>query len=47
LNPSLADSIYESSMFGQVPRVVAAAEGWLVLAPIAERGDAIGLLEVF
>ena len=42
----LAGSVYESAMFSQSPKVVAAPSGWLVLAPITERGDAIGLLEV-
>lgn len=43
---ALAGSVYETSMFSQTPGIVAAANGWLVLAPITERGDAIGLLEV-
>lgn len=42
----LAGSVYESAMFSQTPGVVAASGGWMVLAPITERGDAIGLLEV-
>ena len=44
----LPGSIYESSMFRQSPEVVTDGDGdgWLVLAPITERGDAIGLLEV-
>src|SRR5687768_10574911 len=43
---TLAGSPYESTMFSQTPGVVASSSGWLVLAPITERGDAIGLLEV-
>lgn len=42
----LAGSIYEPPMLSQAPEVVAASDGWLVLAPITERGDAMGLLEV-
>ena len=42
----LAGSIYESTMFSQTPNVVRTTDAWLVLAPITERGDAIGLLEV-
>ena len=42
----LAGSVYETSIFAQSPEVVADDAGWLVLAPITERGDAIGLLEV-
>jgi serine phosphatase RsbU (regulator of sigma subunit) len=42
----LAGSIYESTMFSQTPNAVSTADGWVVLAPITERGDAIGLLEV-
>jgi hypothetical protein len=42
----LAGSIYESVMFSQTPDVVSTDDGWLVLAPITERGDAIGLLEL-
>ena len=42
----LEASIYEATMFSQTPNVVALADRWLVLAPITERGDAIGLLEV-
>jgi hypothetical protein len=43
---ALAGSLYESAMFTQSPDVVRAETGWLVLAPITERGDAMGLLEV-
>ena len=43
---ALVGSVYETSMIGQTPEIVAASNGWLVLAPITERGDAIGLLEV-
>ena len=42
----LPGSRYEKCMFGQVPDVVAHGSGWLVLAPVTERGDAIGILEV-
>lgn len=42
----LAGSVYESTMFTQTPTVVRGDDDWLVLAPITERGDAIGLLEV-
>ncbi len=42
----LPGSIYEAPMFSQAPEVFAAVDGWLVLAPITERGDAIGPLEV-
>lgn len=42
----LKGSIYESTMFSQSPTVVSTDDGWLVLAPITERGDAMGLLEV-
>ena len=42
----LDGSIYESTMFSQTPNIVTTDDGWLVLAPITERGDAIGLLEV-
>lgn len=42
----LHDSEYETAMFSQSPVVLADGDGWRVLAPITERGDAIGLLEV-
>ena len=41
----LPGSIYERSMFGQETSVVQRGNRWLVVAPITERGDAIGLLE--
>ena len=41
----LAGTVYEEVLFAQVPRVLE-SEGWLVLVPITERGDAIGVLEV-
>ncbi|HVE93664.1 MAG TPA: PP2C family protein-serine/threonine phosphatase [Acidimicrobiales bacterium] len=44
---ALPQSIYQTAMFCQSPEVVAVADGWIVLAPITERGDAIGLLEVY
>ena len=42
----LPGSRYENCMFGQAPLVVADGDEWLVLAPVTERGDAIGILEV-
>lgn len=42
----LPGTSYEKSMLSQVTDVVATDEGWLVVAPVTERGDAIGLLEV-
>jgi serine phosphatase RsbU (regulator of sigma subunit) len=41
----LSGSRYEQAMFAQEPEIVREASRWLVLAPITERGDAIGLLE--
>lgn len=42
---ALPGSVHETVMRRQEPSVVATTEGWLVLVPITERGDAIGLLE--
>lgn len=42
----LPGTIYEKCMLSQVTEVVGTDEGWLVVAPVTERGDAIGLLEV-
>lgn len=44
---ALPGSVYESVMLSQAPETVATSSGWLVLVPITERGDAIGLLETF
>lgn len=41
----LPGSVYERSMVGQETNVVEEGGRWLVVAPITERGDAIGLLE--
>ncbi|MGH8981034.1 MAG: PP2C family protein-serine/threonine phosphatase [Acidimicrobiales bacterium] len=41
----LAGTVHERVLFSQVPEVVERAQDWLVLVPITERGDAIGLLE--
>lgn len=41
----LPGSVYERSMSAQEPSVVQQNDGWLVVSPITERGDAIGLLE--
>ena len=43
---ALPGSIYERAMFDQSTAVVPDGEGWLLLAPVTERGDALGLLEV-
>lgn len=42
----LPGTIYEKCMLSQVTEVVAVDGGWVVVAPVTERGDAIGLLEV-
>lgn len=42
----LAGTVYEQAMLSQEPRVVEEADGRLVLAPVTERGDAIGILEM-
>lgn len=41
----LPGSVYEQSMSRQETNIVQQDHGWLVLSPITERGDAIGLLE--
>ena len=43
----LPGSIYEQVLFSQELAVVQEDGGWLVLLPVTERGDAIGLLELF
>ena len=43
----LPGSIYEQVLFSQELAVVQEGGGWLVLVPVTERGDAIGLLELF
>jgi serine phosphatase RsbU (regulator of sigma subunit) len=42
----LRGSVYEQVLFSQVPVVVPDGDAWLVLVPITERGDAIGILEL-
>ena len=42
----LPGSIYEQVLFSQELAVIGEAGGWLVLLPVTERGDAIGLLEL-
>lgn len=42
----LPGTAHERVLFTQTREVVRDAEGWLVLVPITERGDAIGILEV-
>ena len=42
----LPGTMHERVLFTQTREVVRHREGWLVLVPITERGDAIGLLEV-
>jgi len=43
---SLPGSIYEEVLFSQELAVVPEGDGWLVLLPVTERGDGIGLLEL-
>lgn len=43
----LPGSIHERSMILQELEVIATEKGWLVVAPVTERGDAVGLLEAF
>ena len=43
----LPGSIYEQVLCSQELAVVQEGGGWLVLVPVTERGDAIGLLELF
>lgn len=42
----LEDSAYKRVLFTQSPNLVRDGDGWLVLVPVAERGDAIGILEL-
>lgn len=42
---SLPGTVHAKVLFAQVPEVIERKEDWLVLTPITERGDAIGLLE--
>jgi serine phosphatase RsbU (regulator of sigma subunit) len=42
----LTDSVYESILFSQNVAVLHEGDGWLVLLPVTERGDAIGILEL-
>lgn len=42
----LPGTIYEQVVFSQTPRILDQPDGWLVLVPVTERGDAIGILEV-
>ena len=42
----LPDSVYERVLFGQELDVRAGDRGWDVLAPVTERGDAIGILQL-
>jgi serine phosphatase RsbU (regulator of sigma subunit) len=43
---SLTESIYKSILSSQSVEVVHDGDSWLVLLPVTERGDAIGVLEV-
>lgn len=43
---SLPDSVYQSVLLRQVLEVVPDGDRWLVLIPVTERGDAIGILEL-
>ena len=42
----LAGTAYEQAVWTQEVVIVAEDDGWMVLVPVTERGDAIGLLEV-
>jgi serine phosphatase RsbU (regulator of sigma subunit) len=42
----LSGSIYQQVLHSQEPGVVQEPPGWLVLVPVTERGDAIGILEL-
>jgi hypothetical protein len=42
----LPGTAHERVLFSQTREVVRQAEDWVVLVPITERGDAIGILEV-
>lgn len=41
----LPGTVHEDVLFTQTPRVLERSDAWLVLVPITERGDAIGILE--
>ena len=43
---ALPGSVYEQVLFSQRAAVVPQGEDWLVLTPVTERGDAIGILEL-
>jgi serine phosphatase RsbU (regulator of sigma subunit) len=43
---SLLGTVYERVLFSQTREVIRFGEDWVVLVPITERGDAIGILEV-
>lgn len=43
---SLEGTAHEQVLLTQEIRVLAESDGWMVLVPVTERGDAIGLLEV-
>lgn len=43
---SLDESLYWSILSSQTVEVVQNGDGWLVLLPVTERGDAIGILEL-
>lgn len=43
---SLRGTDHERVLFTQQPAVIARSHDWLVLVPVTERGDAIGVLEV-
>ncbi len=43
----LPGSLYERVLFSQELEVLQGTDGWLVLLPVTERGDAIGILELF
>ena len=42
----LPESVYQQVLFTQVLEVTPDINGWLVLLPVTERGDAIGILEL-
>ncbi len=42
----LAGTAHEDVLFTQTPRVLERSDDWLVLVPVTERGDAIGILEL-
>ena len=43
---SISDSVYQDVLFTQLPKVAPDGDDWLVLIPVTERGDAIGILEL-